>query len=67
MSDSDTDLKQTIADSATKPIFAQGDQIAVRQQDLTQVIEADKYLRALDAAKKPSKLIRYARFVPGCH
>lgn len=58
------DLKDKIAENAEGPARASGDSGSVDQQSLTEQIEADKYLNADKAMSKPTKGLRFIKFVP---
>lgn len=54
----DNTLKDKILENAQAPAFVQNDSMAARQHDLKDQIEADRYLRSLSAATKPTRGIR---------
>ena len=58
------DLEQTIRENAAGPKRAQGDSGSVEQHDLKDQIEADRYLAAKDAVRKPTKGLRFTKLVP---
>jgi len=58
------DLAQTIRENAAGPKRAQGDSGSVEQHDLKDQIEADRYLAAKDAVRKPTEGLRFAKLVP---
>jgi hypothetical protein len=58
------DLAQTIRENAAGPKRAQGDSGSVEQHSLADQIEADRYLAAKDAVKKPTKGLRFTKLVP---
>ena len=58
------DLEQTIRENAAGPKRAQGDSGSVEQHSLAEQIEADRYLAAKDAVRKPTKGLRFTKLVP---
>ncbi len=64
MPDPSSDLDQTIKDNAAGPKRAQGDAGSVEQHDLTDQIEADRYLNSKDAVKKKGLGIKVTRAIP---
>jgi hypothetical protein len=58
------DLEDTIRQNAQGPARAQGDAGSVEQHSLADQIEADKYLAAKDAIKKPTRGLRFNTFIP---
>ncbi|HEX4131458.1 MAG TPA: hypothetical protein VHZ24_15570 [Pirellulales bacterium] len=58
------DLADAIRQNAQGPARAQGDAGSVEQHPLSDQIEADKYLAAKDATKKPTRGLRFNMFVP---
>ncbi|MCP4594512.1 MAG: hypothetical protein GY842_27590 [bacterium] len=59
------DLEQTIRESAAGPKRAQGDSGSVEQHDLTDQIQADRYLASKEAAKKGLGVRRTKVVPPG--
>ena len=55
------DLKDAIKDNASGPKRASGDAGSVEQHDLTEQIEADRYLNSKDAVKKKGLGIKITR------
>ena len=58
------DLKDTIRENAQGPARAVGDAGSVEQHELTDQIEADKYLASKEAAKSKSRGLRFNKLVP---
>jgi len=58
------DLTDTIRENAAGPAEARGDSVSVRQHDLEDQIEADKYLAGKRAAADPTKAFTRAKIVP---
>lgn len=58
------DLKDAIASNAEGPAQASGDGISMRQHDLAQQIEADKYLAAKRARTDPRLALLLVKIVP---
>lgn len=58
------ELEQAIKDNAAGPAKAAVDGQSVEQHSLRDQIEADRYLASKDAAKKPSKALRFTRLIP---
>jgi len=60
------DLEQTIRENAQGPAEAKGDSVSMRQHDLKDQIEADKYLAGKQALANPAKLfVRVKILTPG--
>ena len=57
-------LDDTIRENAQGPKKASGDAGSVEQHDLTDQIEADRYLNAKDAVKKKGLGIKVTRAIP---
>lgn len=64
MADQPDNLEQAIKDNAVGPAKAAGDSGSVEQHPLPDQIEADRYLAAKDAAKKPGLGVKFAKLVP---
>jgi len=60
----DNDLENKIRENAEGPAKASGDAGSVEQHSLPDQIEADRYLAAKEAAKKPHRGLRFSKFVP---
>jgi len=58
------DLEDTIRENAAGPAEAKGDSVSVRQHDLKDQIEADKYLASKRAAADPMKAFTRVKIVP---
>jgi hypothetical protein len=58
------DLADSIRQNAQGPAQASGDAGSVQQHSLADQIEADKYLAGKDAVKKPTRGLRFNKFVP---
>ena len=58
------DLKDTIRETAQGPKRVTGDAGSVEQQDLSQLIEADRHLASKEAAKKGLAAIRRTKVIP---
>jgi hypothetical protein len=58
------DLEDAIRQNAAGPARVAGDAGSVEQHGLTEQIEADRYLASKDAAKSPSRGLRFNKFVP---
>ena len=58
------DLKDTIRENAQGPAAAQGDSGSMRQHNLKDQIEADRYLQSKEAARSKSLGIRITKLVP---
>ena len=61
----ENDLETAIAENATGPKQARGDQGSVEQHPLKDQIEADKYLAAKRAAQAKGLGIKLAKIDPG--
>lgn len=57
-------LNEQIEDVASAPKRMTNDAGSVEEHDLGQLIEADKYLRAKDAATRPIRAVGYGKFIP---
>jgi hypothetical protein len=57
-------LDDAIAQNASGPAKASGDGHAVEQHKLVDQIEADKYLAAKEAAKRPRRGLRFNKLIP---
>jgi hypothetical protein len=55
------ELDNTIRENATGPESASADGVQVKQQDLRDQIEADKYLAGKDARRNPAKAFARGR------
>ena len=61
------ELEQSIRDNAQGPAEAHGDAGGVRQHNLRDQIEADRYLESKNAIKKKGLSIGFKKLVPpGC-
>jgi hypothetical protein len=60
----ETDLTETIAESAKQPAKASGDMGSMEEHALTEKIEADRYLASKAAAKTPKRGLRFNKIVP---
>ena len=58
------DLNDSIRQNAQGPAQASGDAGLVQQHSLADQIAADKYLAGKDAVKKPTRGLRFNKFVP---
>ena len=58
------DLAQRIAQNVQSPAKASGDAGSVEQHKLADQIEAARFLASQDAAKKPSRGLRFNKLVP---
>jgi len=58
------DIQPAIRDTAQGPQRGTGDAGSVEQQDLGQLIEADRYLASKDAAKKGLAAIHRTKVIP---
>ena len=58
------DLSDTIEDLAGKPSFVGSDGLQITERSLRELIEADKYLKAISARDKPRRGIRLTKLVP---
>ena len=58
------DLADSIRQNAQGPARVQGDAGSVEQHSLADQIAADKYLASKEAAKLPSRGLRFNRFIP---
>lgn len=58
------DLSQTIADAAAGPSQASSDGLAVTQQPLPDLVEADKHLAAKSGARRKDLGVRLRKLVP---
>lgn len=63
MTDS-TDLSETIANAAAAPKRVQGDEGEVEQHDLSDLIEADRYLASKRAKSSGAKSMTIQKIVP---
>ena len=61
----DDELKDAIKTAATKPAAVTADGVQVTAQPLGAMIEADKYARAVEGAKKKTRGLRFFKFKPG--
>lgn len=57
------DLTESIRENAQAPKRAQGDSGSVEQHSLKDQIEADRYLTAKTAAKKPARGLRFTKLI----
>ena len=57
------DLEQTIRENAQGPAEARGDSVSMRQHDLKNQVEADRYLASKDAVRK-GRGFRLTKLVP---
>jgi hypothetical protein len=62
MADASTDLGDAIATAASRPKSATGDNGSVTQQDIGQLIEADRYL---SDKRRSGPGFRLSKIVPG--
>ncbi len=60
----DPSLSQSIIDNANGPKEAHGDSGGVTQHSLMDLIEADKYLAAKDAAKSKTCGLTFKKLIP---
>lgn len=60
----DTDLTQQITDTAAGPAQASNDSASVRAQPIRDLIDADRYLRAKRAGRRPMGGVRLTRTIP---
>jgi hypothetical protein len=58
------DLKEVIRENAAGLKTASGDQGSATQHDLSQQIEADRYLSSRSAAQKPHRALRMTKLIP---
>jgi hypothetical protein len=58
------DLEQTIRDNAQGPAEAHGDSGGMRQHDLKDQIDADRYLESKKAVRTRAKGIRLTKLLP---
>lgn len=58
------ELDQVIRDNAAGPARVAGDAGTVEQHTLSEQIAADKFLAAKEAAKSPSRGLRFNKLVP---
>jgi len=58
------ELEQTIRDNAQGPAEAHGDSGGMKQHNLRDQIEADRYLSAKEAARSKTLGLRMTRIVP---
>ena len=58
------DLSNTIRESAQTAKRAKGDNGEMEQHSLTEQIEADRYLRNQDAAKRGPGGLRFSKLIP---
>ena len=58
-----TDLGDDIATSAQSPKRVRGDEGEVEQQPLSELIEADRYLKSDGAAAAPHRAVHFAKLV----
>ncbi len=61
---SDDDLSQTIKETAATAKKAKGDNGELEQHNLSELITADRYLKEQEAARNPTKTLRFSRVVP---
>jgi len=57
------DLEQTIRENAQGPAEARGDSVSMRQHDLKDQVEADRYLASKDAVRQ-GRGFRLTKLVP---
>ena len=57
------DLEQTIRENAQGPAEARSDSVSMRQHDLKDQVEADRYLASKDAVRK-GRGFRLTKLVP---
>lgn len=60
----DPDLTKTIRESAQSAKRAKGDNGELEQHALSELVEADRYLRNREAAKAGPRALRFSRVVP---
>jgi len=58
------ELDETIRQNASGPAKVAGDAGSVEQHSLADQIAADRYLASKDAAKKPSRGLRFNKLAP---
>jgi hypothetical protein len=58
------ELDDAIEQNAKGPAKASGDAGSVEQHKLAEQIEADRYLASKEAAKKPTRGLRFNKLVP---
>ena len=58
------ELGEAISNTAQNPARVRTDAGEVESQDLSKLIEADKYLKARDAAAKKTRGLRFNKIVP---
>jgi hypothetical protein len=58
------DLTDAIVTNAQGPAEAHGDSGGMKQHSLPDVIEADKYVRAVQGVSKRNRGVRFSRIVP---
>ena len=61
---SDEPIQDTIGDLATGPQSISVDGQTVNERSISELIEADKYLKDVAAAKRPKLGIRFAKMNP---
>lgn len=59
-----SDLTDTIETSASEPASASSDAGSVSQRSLSELIEADKYLKSSDGSSNKSRGLRFTKLVP---
>lgn len=58
------DVLATIVSAASGPAKVSGDAGSVEQHPLPDLIAADRYVRSIDAAKRPNRGLKFAKLVP---
>lgn len=58
------DLTDTITAAAAAPLEAETPAGRARQQSLADLVEADRYLKALGAQTSPRRGLRFTRLIP---
>lgn len=58
------ELEDAIRKNAEGPAKASGDAGSVEQHNLSEQMEADRYLASKDAVKKPGRGLRFTKLVP---
>lgn len=64
MPDEPNNLEQTIRQAAAEASEVSTSLGTVKQRTLQELIEADRYLRSLEANQKPAKALRFIRMIP---
>lgn len=64
MPDEEFDLRQTIADAAAQPAEARADNTSAKQHSLKDLVEADKYLKAQQAAAAGTPGLKFFKLIP---